>query len=362
VEQLAAQEPAREQRIGVGVAQHDAARLHVEGRGRQIAFDHRTAGLRATARLLRSGVPVRWSRNAFTDDGRRYEAGTFLAPGSARPVMERLAQELGVVAEAVDAAPQSFVLHRPRVGLYQSWVPSMDEGWTRFVLERQAEVEYETLHDADVRSGGLRVRFDAIILPDQTEKQLREGHAAGAMPPEYVGGLGADGAKALKAFVSEGGTLIALDSATDYVIAELGLLVKDTLADLTPTGGGDEDEASSGGAFYAPGAILETRVEGGSPLGHGLPATTPIWFESSPAFEVKSGRVVLRYPHEDPLMSGWLLGGEQLQGKAALVEVSLGKGKVVLFGFRPQYRAQSWTTYVPLLNALYLSAAVAAGD
>jgi hypothetical protein len=263
----------------------------------------------------------------------------------------------------VDTSPPAFVLHRPRVGLYQSWVPSMDEGWTRFVLDRQAEVEYETIHDADVRSGSLRARFDAIVLPDQTAKQLREGHAPGAMPPEYTGGLGAEGAKALKAFVSEGGTLIALDSATEYVIAELGLLVKNALATLSPSGGGgDEEEPSSGGAFYAPGAILETRVEGGSPLGHGLPATTPVWFESSPAFEVKSGRVVLRYPHEDPLMSGWLLGGEQLHGKAALVEVSMGKGKVVLFGFRPQYRAQSWTTYVPLLNALYLSAAVAAGD
>lgn len=333
----------------------------VAGRGRQLAFDHKTAGLRATARLLKAGVPVRWSRDAFTDDGRRYEAGTFLAPGSARPALERLAQELGLSAEAVDANPPALVLHRPRVGVYQSWMPSMDEGWTRFVLEHQADVEYLTLHDADIRAGELRSSFDAIVLPDQASKAMREGHAAGAMPPEYVGGLGAEGLKALKAFVQEGGTLVALDSATELVIAELGLMVKDALADLGPTATDDEDEAG-GGAFYSPGAILETRVEGGSALGHGLPATTPVWFESSPAFDVKSGRVVLRYPHRDPLLSGWLLGGEQLYGKAALVEVSLGKGKVVLFGFRPQYRAQSWTTYVPLLNALYLSAATAAGD
>jgi hypothetical protein len=267
-----------------------------------------------------------------------------------------------VSAEAVDSSPPAFVLRRPRVGLYQSWVPSMDEGWTRFVFEHHADVEYQTLRDADIRAGALRTSFDAIVLPDQAAKAIRDGHAMGAMPPEYVGGLGTEGLKALKTFVHEGGTLVALDSATALVISEFGLLVKDALADLGPAPPSDDDEEASGGTFYSPGAILETRVEGGSAIGHGLPATTPVWFESSPAFEVRSGRVVLRYPHGDPLLSGWLLGGEHLHGKAALVEVSMGKGKVVLFGFRPQYRGQSWATYVPLLNALYLAAATAAGD
>jgi len=93
-----------------------------------------------------------------------------------------------------------------------------------------------------------------------------------------------------------------------------------------------------------------------SPLAHGLEATTPIWFEGSPAFDTKAGTVVARYPPENPLLSGWLLGDKYLRGKGALVEMPLGTGRVVLFGFRPQYRAQSWATYVPLLNALYTSA------
>jgi glutamine amidotransferase-like uncharacterized protein len=99
-------------------------------------------------------------------------------------------------------------------------------------------------------------------------------------------------------------------------------------------------------------------VESGSRLGHGLDETTPLWFESSPAFEVPAGKVVVvaRYADENPLLSGWLLGEQKLRGKAALVEVPVGRGRVVLFGFRPQYRAQSWATYVPLLNALYTSA------
>jgi hypothetical protein len=99
-------------------------------------------------------------------------------------------------------------------------------------------------------------------------------------------------------------------------------------------------------------------VDGTHPLSHGLPPETPVWFESGPAFDVKAGRVVARYGG-DPLLSGWLLGGRRLSGHAALVDVPLGRGRVVLFGFRPQYRAQSWATYIPFLNALYLSAASA---
>ena len=98
-------------------------------------------------------------------------------------------------------------------------------------------------------------------------------------------------------------------------------------------------------------------VDTQQPLAHGLAPTLPLWFEGSPAFEVQQGLVLARYGDGDPLLSGWLLGGERLRGRAALVEVPVGKGRVVLFGFRPQYRAQSRVTYAALLNALYLSAA-----
>jgi hypothetical protein len=165
------------------------------------------------------------------------------------------------------------------------------------------------------------------------------------MPEEYTGGIGAEGVKALRAFVESGGTLVALDSATGFAIDELALPVRNVLAGVPPA------------AFFCPGSILEARADATHPLAHGLPETTPVWFEGSPAFEVERGAVVLRYEDDDPLLSGWLLGGARLKGRAALAEVPLGEGRVVLFGFRPQYRAQSRVTYPALLNALYLSAA-----
>jgi hypothetical protein len=165
------------------------------------------------------------------------------------------------------------------------------------------------------------------------------------MPEECAGGLGADGVAALRDFVETGGTLVALDSASLFAIEDLRLPVKNVLAGVGPTD------------FYCPGSILATRAQAALPLAHGLPETTPVWFEGSPAFEVEAGTAVLRYGEGDPLLSGWLLGRDRLKGRAALVEVPLGRGRVVLFGFRPQYRAQSRVTYAALLNALYLSAA-----
>jgi hypothetical protein len=314
---------------------------HVEGRGPRLALGHGNAELLALARLLKAGLPVRWATEAFVDAGQRFPPGTLLVPTSAPAA--RIVRELGLVARAVSAEPTALALRKPRVGLYQSWVPSMDEGWTRFVFETHAELDYTTLHDADLRGGELSARFDVLVLADQKPDDILNGHALGSLPEEYCGGLGLAGVRALQSFVTDGGTLVALNAATGFAIAELGLPVKNVLQ-------GDSKVS-------CPGAILRTAVDVSSPLAHGLDRTSMVWFEDSPAFETESGRAILRYADANPLLSGWLEGGALLQGKAALVEVRHGRGRVVLFGFRPQYRAQAWATMPLLLDAIYTSAA-----
>ena len=318
----------------------------IEGRGPRLALGHASGELVALSRLLAAGVPVRWTLDPVEEGGRRFPAGTLVLPASARRKLEPIAAELGIVARGLRAEPRSLALRTPRVGLYRSWVPSMDEGWTRYVFEKEMAVAYQPLVDKEVRAGRLAERFDAIVLPDQTAAALRDGHAKGSMPEEYTGGLGDAGAAALRAFVEAGGTLVTLDSASAYAIEALSLPVKNALAGV--------DSKS----FYCPGSILRVSADTGRPIAHGLPAELPIWFEGSPAFETTGAAASLaRYANDDPLLSGFLLGAERLKGRAALVEVPLGRGKVVLFGFRPQYRAQSRVTYAALLNALYLSAA-----
>lgn len=333
----------------------------LRGSGRWLAFPHTTSGLVAATRLLTEKVPVRWAAAGFSEQGAAFPAGALLAPSSARNRLRALAAELGFDVRPVRGGPATLGMRLPRVGVYQSWVPSMDEGWTRFVLEKQLGVPYRTLHDAEVRRGALERTLDVIVLPDHTPAQMLEGHPPGSLPAEYTRGLGREGVAALRSFVEQGGTLVAIDGATRFAIAQLRLPVRDALEEWTRRGRPVAPEAASeqGAAeFFGPGSLLEAQVADDHPLVHGAEPSAAVWYDNGPGFTPTSDavRIPLRYPARNPLLSGWLIGPEKIQGLGALAEAPLGRGRVVLFGFRPQYRAQSWGTYVLFLNALFSSA------
>jgi len=261
---------------------------------------------------------------------------------------------------AVDAAA-TMSLARPRVALYKPWAASMDEGWTRFLLEQYGFAP-KTLDNATVQKGGLRARFDAIILPDIPKEIIATGRPKRDdgpsayfvdLPPGYQGGLGPDGAKALQAFVQAGGTLVAFSAACDWVIENFNIPVSNALAKVTPA------------EFGCPGSILRASVRQGLDLTAGLPDEVALFVDKPIAFQTsvpgrESDRWVLAsYPEDahDVLLSGWIKGEEKLTRKAAAVATRFGQGTVVLFGFRPQHRAQTNGTFPFLWNALYLSAA-----
>ncbi|AHG89233.1 peptidase M14 carboxypeptidase A [Gemmatirosa kalamazoonensis] len=230
-----------------------------------------------------------------------------------------------------------------RIAVFANYSPSMDEGWTRWLLD-QYRIPFTVVHAKDLRGGSLNAKFDAIILPEQNARQIANG-PMNQYPDSLKGGVGKEGAAALKSFVDAGGTLVAFNDASDYAIEALELPVKNVLDGLRSTD------------FYAPGSIFRVELDSAHPLAAGMTAPQPMaWFESGPAFEVTDpsrATVVARYPAQgDPLLSGWLLGGSKLNGKAALVDVRQGKGHVVLFGFRPQYRGQTMATFPLLWNAL----------
>ncbi len=235
----------------------------------------------------------------------------------------------------------------PRVGLYRSYAAPIDEGWTRWVFDTW-KVSYLPVADSVVRAGRLKDAFDVIVLPDQSPHELLDGLPA-QYPAPYAGGLGADGVKALRQFVGDGGTLVALNEASRFATEQLLLPVRNVLEGVA------DDE------FYAPGAIFRLELDPTDPVARGMPAQSIAWYENGPAFDVLDSsavRVVGRYPADADkvLLSGWVLHPERVAGRAALLVVKVGKGRVVLFGFRPQYRGQSIATYPLLFNSLQVTA------
>ncbi len=228
----------------------------------------------------------------------------------------------------------------PRIGLYMSYQASMDEGWTRWLFD-DFGFGYSSLHDADVQAGNLRQKFDTIVIPDQAAQQIAQGYRPGAMPPEYCGGLGAKGAAALKDFAAQGGTIIFFNHASDYATEMLGVKAKNLLRGVATKD------------FYSPGSLLNVSLDPKSPLAYGMPEKITLWSEQSPTWDTpEEGNVVARYPASGVLASGWLLGEKYLVGRAALLDVPVGQGHMILFGMRPQYRGQSYQNFKLLFNAL----------
>jgi hypothetical protein len=299
--------------------------------------------------LLAKGVRVsRASEPVQTDNG-YYPAGTFMieAGEDALTLAEQIAARCSLRVDVIRDVPKvsAYTLCRPRIGVYQSYVASADEGWTRFVLE-QYGFEYETILDEDVRAGGLQKRFDCVLLPHQTLRHLHQGHDAAYYAPQYAGGLGDEGAESLRAFVESGGTLIAWDGSSRYAIQHLDLPVSNVLAGLPSS------------SFFAPGSLLRVLLDTTHPVAYGMPDPAAVMFVNSPAFEVREGRVIGRYPLHNPLRSGLLIGADKLFGKCAVASIPVGQGRVVLIGFRVHFRAQARGTYKLLFNSIFLSAAL----
>jgi hypothetical protein len=228
------------------------------------------------------------------------------------------------------------------VGLYQPWTPSIDEGWTRWVFDNYS-VPYARVTNDIVSRGELLREYTAIVIPSIGPDELREGRSAGAVPPEYAGGLGPAAIESLRSYVAEGGTLVSFGASVGFVIEALGLQVEDFIGPLSPS------------EFYAPGSLVGLSVDTTSSLGRGMPPTTAAWIEGGAAFRVLPGggmSVAARYADAPVTRSGWVVGGSWIAGRPAVIEVRHGQGKVVLFGFRPQYRGQSLATYPMLFNAL----------
>lgn len=303
-------------------------------------------GVAAEGGLVTGPVPVELPPGTFYLDAKGAEAARVPAAEAGLPIIP--------LAKGAASATR---LRAPRVAIYKPWRASMDEGWTRWLLETFG-FEPKSIDNAAVQSGKLP--FDAIILPSIEKAILETGKAepdkekmnyVEERPEKYEGGIGPEGEKALKKFVERGGTLVAFASSTAWVIDEFNIPVRNVLAQAKPN------------EFSVPGSLVSIEVSNDIPLGWGMPAKSAAFLDAPIAYETAlpaagmERHVIARYPEHaaNVLLSGWIAGATKLERRAAAVAFTYGKGKLVLFGFRPQHRAQTHATFPLVFNALWWS-------
>jgi hypothetical protein len=222
----------------------------------------------------------------------------------------------------------------------------MDEGWIEWLLD-QYQFRYTVITNADVQAGDLGARFDVVLIASDRPRTIIDGFTKGTVPPRYEGGIGDAGVRALDTFVRSGGTIVCLNSSSDFAIEALHLPVKNVVAGLPRKD------------YFASGSILEIITDPSHPVMAGMPDHARVFADGSPVFTTLDGfegSVLAKYQKEgSPRVSGYLLGEKYVQGYAAAVDVKHGRGHAILIGFRPQWRGQPFGTFRVIFNSTMYS-------
>jgi Zinc carboxypeptidase len=366
------------------------------------------------ARILLGSHQVDAAEVAFQADGVTYPPGSWLVQAP-RDAVEGIAAQLGLSFHAVAALPdvRRHVVDLPRLALYHTWIDTQDAGWARYTLD-QAKLDYTLINDDDMKRGGLEDRFDVILFPKSRGDfaglvhgiDPKYGPLAYTRTPEFpshgvpdasediTGGMGFQGVVNLDKFLRHGGVLIAVASSGALPVE--GGLVRGV-------------EQASGG-FNTPGSELRAKVlRPEHPIAYGYEERTnvfrgngPIWdvdnldrrrvivqfgtkevetakpsLEIAPAAapEASAGRAIEvedigaappkaeekkdekkggKEGKEDRrlVLSGFVRGEDAVDGKPAILDVPVGKGRVILFSFNPLHRYLNQSDFRFVYNIL----------
>jgi len=295
-----------------------------------------------------AGGTVQFRPGEAGEAGEGGESGAWVVSGVDRATQDGWVETYALRAQRGEAGGTR--VERPRVALFRPWGGNMDEGWTRWLLERYG-FDPMTIRNADVRAGELGERFDVVVLADFGPRTLVEGRQEGTMPPRYTGGIGKEGIRNLEEFVRRGGTLLCINSSSMFAVEEFHLPVKNVVAGL------DNEE------YFLAGSILDLEVDPYHPAMAGMPRDARMTVGRGPVFTTEEGfegAALAKYPENgSPLLSGYLLGEERLHGHAAALEVRHGDGHVLLMGLKPQWRAQPFGNFKILFNSVLFHGEVA---
>ena len=341
--------------LDVAVTAVDRAEVkgRVEGTGALLAVLHNGEHGLITLRYRLKDVKFEAVEKAFTAGGVSVPAGSFVVADSAR--LRREVEGLGLRAVALEAMPEvkRHVVDVPRMAMFTTWGNTQPVGWVRHALDTYG-VGYDLIYKERVKKGALRADYDVLLIPSQygSGKGLVYDIEPAKIPLAYqgmygqtediTGGMGLAGALEIEKFVREGGVVITL-GASSFFPAEFGLTREVEARRTSP-------------AFYAPGPIVEAEVlQPAHPVFYGYDKKRlPVRYAAGPVFSVpdvqKNKWTLMKFTGTE--LSGLLKGAGEIRDKAAILDVPVGKGRVLLFGTNPCYRWQNHGEFPMLFNAI----------
>jgi hypothetical protein len=357
------------------------------------------AAFLAVAKLQKARVPVFRAAKGFDAGGKPFAPGTWIVPPvpAAARIFDEAARDTGLVVSGTDRPipVDGFRLKaETRIGLWRG-ANVMPGGWLMWLFE-QYGFNHQIVSAADV-AGDLAAKYDTIVLPSGiTKDRMVRGLDPATHDKEWAWayGVGDEGWTKLREWVKNGGTLVAVGSAVETARELLDLPIEKVLPETSrfrrfAAGGepaparqapvGEVDRAlrdaftsparlaatlrerviDPTSVFYCPGSLLTNEFDANHPVGFGMPAAWPVFFESDQAYRLTPGfairgEVVGRYPKRGPILaSGWLLGEDLLRDQANVVAFRVGRGYVVTLGSQVDFRTQSRATFKLLFNALF---------
>ena len=366
------------------------------------------AAFLAAARLQQAKASIMRATQPFDAGGRSFAPGSWIVPVSpaSTKILEEISRETGLPVYATERAVSVDTLKlkpETRIGLFKA-ANNMPAGWMKWLFE-QYGFNHQYVSAGDF-AGDLASKYDVIVLPAGTR---RDDIVRGLDPARHdkaewgwAFGVGEEGWSKLRDWVKNGGTLLAIGSATDTARELLDLPIEKALPETNrrarfmaqgraaaqatvPAGEVDRAmrEAFSSPArlaaalrdrvieptsvFYCPGSLLQNEFDTTNPVAWGMPAAWPVFFESDQAYRIRPGfgiptEVVGRYPARGAvLQSGWLLGEDLLRDQANVIAFHVGRGYVVTYGSQIDFRAQPRATFKLLFNAMFNGPALTGG-
>ncbi len=356
----------------VGPAKFPPGRVGEARNAAGFLLSHRTNdAFIAINRLLASREEVYWLKKPFSAGENTYPAGTVFIPAkpSTLPMLQKLAADLGLNFDTAAARPagEAFQLRPMRIGLWDRYGGSMPSGWVRWLLEK-FEFPFEVVYPKTLDAGNLAAKFDVLVFvtgavspstETGSENRFDAPPDPDGVPPEFRERLGRISVEKtvpqLLQFLHEGGTILAIGSSTSLGY-QAGLPITNALTEKLPDG---TDKPLSREQFYVPGSVLRARVDNTNPLAYGIGEEVDILFDNSPVFRLKpdaglkSVRPVAWFHSKQALRSGWAWGEGYLEQAVAVVDASVGKGKLFLFGPEITFRGQPHGTFKFLFNGIF---------